>query len=289
MKCYLLLFCIVIVFTRCGKRETTNSQNEIKYTFADVFILAGQSNALGQNQPYLALVNLPAAYSGIQPYIYVWRNGNYDTSTNQAGFENMQVPLNTRDKIYNSPSHPYNNITGWGVEQSWLHRTQQHLERDVYLLKNAIGALSISKWDTNDAMYFELNKMISGTISALKDQGKIPIFRGMVWMQGESDISNPNYCNALKNLINNVRGISLHLNNMPFIIIRIVPGTNGYSTNVDTSYNHVVKLDTSHNFIIDPTLIPGVTLSDNLHYDDASKLILGDTIFKFQKFRNQLN
>lgn len=266
-------------------KENNKQQNEI----VNVFILAGQSNALGQHLPGQILSNLPLAYQSIQDSIFVWRKGNYSTSDTPEGFENMRVPFNTRDKRYNDPSHQYHHMVGWSVEQEWLHRALTYFKQKVYFIKNAYGGYGINNWSKNGGkMYEELSEMILKVDSTFTASGKTVKFRGMVWMQGEADANTFDYHLKLDSLIRNIRQLSVHTSEIPFIIVKIPEGTLRFSYNVDNAYRFVVQNDSLHNFLLDPTGMPGITFQDNLHYDDSSKLILGGKIFEFQLNRNQL-
>jgi hypothetical protein len=185
---------------------------------ANVFILSGQSNALGQDISGEYLKNLPSDFRGLQDSILVWRNGNYVAIPEIEKFEKMLVSLNSRDKIYNDSLGPYYNITEWGIEQKWLHESKQYLKQKTYLIKSAVGALPISNWNaSSDPMYLELKNWILN-VEKYFSIDSIPVnFRGLVWMQGEADVSNTNYYSDLKILMYNIRNISPRLKNLPII------------------------------------------------------------------------
>jgi hypothetical protein len=220
----------------------------------------------------------------------VWRNGNYTGSTANTGFEQLNVPLNSRDKVYNNSSNQYYNLVGWSVEEEWLHQAANYYNDNVYLIKSAFGGLGIRNWSkTNGKMYAELNEMILGAEIKLTKEGLKPRFRGIVWMQGEADLNTTDYYNQLQNLITNIRRISINTQNIPLIIIKIPPNTLYYSSTVDAAFDQIVLDDTAHNFKIIPNTIPNITLKDNIHYDDTSKILLGKEIFDFQLNHHQLN
>lgn len=269
--------------------DTTVSDTNHNSPLANIFILAGQSNALGQHTKYKILDSLTQEYKGIQDSILIWRDGNYVNIPSLPGFEPMLVPINTRDKDYNDTSNFYHDMVGWSVEQEWMHRATRLYKQKVFLLKNAYGALSISQWAApSGKMFIQLKKMISTTEHDLVAIDKVPKFRGMVWMQGEADQHTPDYYLQLKTLIKNIRSISSATENMPFIMVRILPQTLYYSAIVDSAFTTLAKEDPNRNFIIETADIPGISCNDNIHYNDLSKLILGGYIFDYQLNHGQL-
>jgi hypothetical protein len=268
--------------------STSKAQSDQKE--APIFILTGQSNALGQHLPGQAMMNLPSSYKGLQPHIQVWQqhhNGKYDCL---AGFAPMFPPFNTRDKQYNNRSNTFFYNTGWGVEQSWMHEVSDYYCDTVYLLKNAIGALGINSWDpAKGAMFIELSEMIRGAKQQLVARGKHPEFRGLVWMQGEADHANPNYFDQLSGFAKAVRSLDPLLEEMPFIMIRIKPDSYYYSKLTDSAFLAFRNADSLHNFVLNPHEHRGVNLLDDIHYSDPAKLILGKQIFDFQLSHHQLD
>lgn len=257
---------------------------------ANIFILAGQSNALGQHLPGQAIMNLPLAYKGVQHTIQVWQQYTNDKGSRSKGFAPMFPTLNTRDTQYNRRSNPSYYLTGWGVEQSWMHEAQRYCGNTVYLLKNAIGALGINSWEpTKGKMFIELSEMIRGAKQQLTAQGKQPVFRGMVWMQGEADHDNPHYFDQLTAFAKSLRKVDPLVEELPFIIISIKPGSYYYSKLTDSAFTAFRNSDSLHNFIINPHVQKGVFLVDGIHYSDPAKLILGKMIYDFQLSHHQLD
>lgn len=267
----------------------------ITYTpsnIADIFILSGQSNAVGQFAAGHVMDLFPSAYAGSQSNIKVFWEGPFDEDRDPGSFENMLVPDNTRDKIYTDPGNTYYNQTGWGVEQSWLHNIKSYLQRTVYLIKNAVGSQSIGAWTyITGPLWQQLTRQILDAKAELETAGKTVRFRGMIWMQGESDkdAGDDVYVGFLNTLIGHIRNdITEGLEDMPFYMVKLLPGTSLYDPEINEAFDDMAAADPTRNFVIETEDIPGVDTIDNLHYDPPTLLSIGETVFNAMVSNNQL-
>lgn len=247
----------------------------------NVIILSGQSNALGQF-PDTAMNYLPLEYYGAQSKIKMWWTGDYDSPV--AGhFEDMLVPVNTRDSLYTDPSDiPNYYITGWGVEQSAGRKIQQVLDDTLYVIKSARGGLAIRYWskDANGIMWQQLYQYITESIDSLDAKGAPINFRALVWMQGESDCLEgltATYEDSLRILINNVRAIDPRLDSMLWVNVKLRAGTisQGQVDVINAAYDQMAA-ESPFNVTVDPVKV-GTTLFDGLHYGQGY-LPLGNAI-----------
>jgi hypothetical protein len=257
---------------------------------ANIFVLAGQSNAVGVNSLGNMFTVLPSRYRDTQKLIKVWRNGNAPFGVFTPGFENMLIPLNTRDKSYNDTSSWGNKVVGWGVEQELMHRAQFYYNDNVYLIKSAIDSVSISNWNQiNGGMYYQLRDMMVQAENTLAGKGKKVKFRGLIWMQGESDSGNANYYQQLYSLLFSLRSISNATANMPAYMVKIPTNSILNSKRVNSAIDQLVADKPTLNFEVNTAKYPSIQLFDGVHYDDISKLRIGGEIFLMQYRNKQLD
>lgn len=260
------------------------------YDTADILILTGQSNAIGQNDSSKMFDILPIMFSQPQPNVLIGRIGNASKTSEPFHFEPMQVPINTRDKYYNDSLCPYFYITGWGVEQNWAYLTQQHFNKKIYIIKSAFGGLGIINWQKpNGIMYQELSNMIDDACTVLISQNKTIRFRGIVWMQGESDVNTSNYYSLLDSTFTWIRKQRTELNNTPIIMVKIPKSNLFLSQYANQSFDSMQIKNPQLNFVINPDDWPVINQFDYIHFDNYSKLKLGELIYNFQLSHHQLD
>lgn len=179
----------------------------------DVFLVAGQSNAKGKGDSTLS----PRVISGKVLQI---NTGVITDANDPVG---QDVPGSNERSQYGSawPSfgNTYYNRTSRLIcmVPSYKGGTSQCAAADV----------GNGNWDTTGVLFDSAVARVKNSMTVLASNGYNPIFKGVVWLQGESDgigiqngtITQTDYINAFKKMIRKFRvnfGAS-----MPFYIIRI--------------------------------------------------------------------
>lgn len=173
-------FLIMLLFFSCGKQ----SQEK---TFVNYYILAGQSNVgrpwfpgNGKNGPVISQDNFQKYGSVITGFkIY---NARYDSV-----FNDIQAGINTM--LYNPASW-----TEFGSEVSLFTEMKNSGHAPAYLTKLGYGKTDMATmWIPGGQCNKLLKQQVAKSIELIKAEGKIPILRGFIWMQGENDAIIPDY------------------------------------------------------------------------------------------------
>jgi len=161
---------------------------------ADVYLFAGQSNI--QVVATTSLQNAPANIKQ-DPGVKIW-----DVQSNR--FQTYQIGVNSLQPA----QWPQNSgLPGnWGPEAEFSYLMRKaHPDTPIYVIKYGIGGTQLAKdleqidWspssDRNE--YFGLvESAVDAAKTQLKNEGKDPIVRAVVWMQGENDASTDQTANA---------------------------------------------------------------------------------------------
>lgn len=202
--------------------DRINSTSDI-----DVFLVAGQSNAKGKGDSLLS----PRALTGKVLQI---NTGVIKDANDPMGED---VPGSNEKSQYGSawPSfgNQYYNRTSRKIcmVPSYKGGTSQCAAADV-------GA---GNWDTTGILFDSAVARVNSAMSVLAAKGYRPVFKGVVWLQGESDaigiqnglINQTDYINAFTKMLRRFRtnfGAA-----MPFYVIRI--GTS--SAYIDTYWKQI--------------------------------------------------
>lgn len=187
-------------------------------TDIDVFLIAGQSNAVGQG--------LSASWSPVAaPGVLEWNARNGITAGNDP------VGNATFSSAWPAFGNLYNASTG----------------RNICFVPAAVGGTWQSSvggspnWDTTGTLYAASNILLGSALNALSTVGYNPIFKGILWCQGENDGASitigtetqAQYKAALTTMIANYRG--MYGTKMPFYIFRT--GTNNLQS--DAAYAQI--------------------------------------------------
>jgi hypothetical protein len=150
---------------------------------ADLFVFAGQSNI--QVNANTTLENVPSHIvrdAGVQ----IWDCENNCFVVYQAGINSMQP---VRGQVGGVPGN-------WGPEAEFSHLMRKTFPaRELYIVKFGIGSSQLAAsprvvdWcPSSKGELFDLTEnAISNSTKALRRQGKAPVVRAIIWMQGESD------------------------------------------------------------------------------------------------------
>ena len=257
---------------------------------AQVFIVAGQSNASGRTSS----IDLPAELAS-QPEVLYW----FETD---RGFR--------RDRFFDL--RPLQR--SFGPEISLGRTLADNLSEQVVIVKVAFGGTVLasiegrSDWspDSSGELYDKLISNLEGARDVLVADGKDVNFAGLFWMQGESDGKSgtlgggqtvppqPDTANAyeanLAGLIDNLR-TDLATPSMPAFIGQIkigddpgvvtVPDSPFNTTFGEWDYTPVIQASQAAVAAADPNayLIETGDISlgsDFLHFDEAGQLALGN-------------
>jgi hypothetical protein len=150
---------------------------------ADIFVFAGQSNI--QVNANTTLENVPghiARDAGVQ----IWDCENKCFAVYEAGINSLQP---VRGQI--------GGVAGnWGPEAEFSFLMRRAFPaRELHIVKFGIGSSELASdpvtrnWspDVHGELFGQTEKAIFDSKQILESQGKVPIVRAIVWMQGESD------------------------------------------------------------------------------------------------------
>ncbi len=156
-----------------------------------VFVLAGQSNAVGYGA---AASQLPPALSAPQTDVRFWWDisgiffgGAEDPHTDSG---DMFVPLAYQSHPTAFGSFVYGITEGFGPEITLGRTLADGLVDDIAIVKYAIGASNLAvHWnpDTPGSFYDRMTDDVVLALVALDAMGHTGRVSGFVWMQGESD------------------------------------------------------------------------------------------------------
>lgn len=190
-----------------------------------VFILAGQSNAVGFGSDANSLP--PALYAPQTDVLFWYEEGPFnsisDTSLRikSGGF----VPL----KFQTDPSGAtFGGLTdGFGPEIKMGRMLADALPEEIAIVKFAINATSLAgDWNpaTAGSLYEQLTKIVDSSLTVLVNMGHTSSIAGFFWMQGEWDARNAtdaaNYQANLANFVQQLRG-EFAVPDMPFVFGRL--------------------------------------------------------------------
>ncbi|MDA8564204.1 hypothetical protein N9L06_07125 [Mariniblastus sp.] len=222
----------------------------------DIYLVAGQSNAAGWNT---AASGLPSALR------------------NQADVRFFNGPDGSWGNLVTGSG---NRSTSFGPEMT-LGRTlaDENPNRNIAIVKYAVGGANLNvQWNPISAepnLYDEFITTINNAVAAIP-AGDTHSFKGMVWMQGETDAAFTDmtaaYETNLTNLISQVRQ-DVGVADLPFSIGQLgaVPGRDGMGT-IQSVQAEVAARDSNVSLVITSSL---ALQSDNLHFTNDAQQELG--------------
>jgi len=154
---------------------------------ADIFVIAGQSNATGHFTTLAGVPSYIVPDNGVQ----MWDHDNAQFVEYQAGVNSIQPATGN-----NAPT-----TDCWGPEAVFSYRLRQaNPSKTVYLVKYAIGTTELYDdgssvtWNagvtgTARSLFERTENAISAAKAAITALGLTPKVRGIIYMQGEADAS----------------------------------------------------------------------------------------------------
>lgn len=198
----------------------------------DVYLLSGQSNMQG-----IGLVsNLPSDWQGPLEGAWFWNGSDFETlepgktrSSTREGEFGPEVGL-ARTLLQKEPSRPFYLIkfyrSGQPLDPGW---NGYQWAGDPAGPNRANFYPGLTQDDPNQGKHYQaMMEMYRKALERLVEDGKIPVIRGMAWMQGEQDsknaISAGRYAHNLRRLRERIRQ---DLNSEPFPLVfgQVLPYT----------------------------------------------------------------
>lgn len=174
MKKYLI---ILFVFVLSYNKHTPAQSNQV-----ELYILAGQSNTGRARTSEMSVIE-------VANYTQVIANAKIlNPSVSRTVLQNFQPGVNTMlyDEIASDE---------FGCEASLF----KHLPAKTrYLLKFGSGGTSMqADWSAlaNRPLWDSLKTYTNNIVSAIVAEGKIPVLKAFIWMQGESDGGSESFAN----------------------------------------------------------------------------------------------
>ena len=203
----------------CYQVEDVDNVSSEDYDLQDtskrvnVFVLAGQSNMEGDTKYYI----------GNNHYLQNYcQDSGRDYNALEEGFEDVKLALHNNympeqdRENYTNPSDPLgakfeNTALGYGLTKNISDRSYFGPEvgvaeklhnngvggKPTYLIKYASGGTSFNStscsWRSPSVeggpghLYQTMVQYVKNCISELESQGFVPVIKGLLWMQGESD------------------------------------------------------------------------------------------------------
>lgn len=180
-----LLF-ISILFSACVKT--------LPAKYVNYYILAGQSNVgrpwfpgNGKNGNAVTPDQL-SKYGNMVTGFKIY-NARYDT----GAFHDIQAGINTM--LYNPASY-----TEFGAEVSLFTSMKNAGYPGAYLTKIGVGNTDMATmWIPGGQCNKLLKQQVKKSIDLIKAEGKTPILRGFIWMQGENDAVDVSFASSYYN------------------------------------------------------------------------------------------
>jgi len=197
----------------------------------------------------------------------------WNYATDEFDFLNPTVNTNGNAAAYDELPHS----ECWGPELPLAFNSPH----DSYIIKAVQGGLGISYWESGQTMDIELATQISDCRTWCIANGKAPVFRSLLWMQGETDIINETlatYQTKLEAFINRTRALHPALWNMKVVIVTISHGLTRFTTEEVNAMNAIyqsVAVNLSNIELIDTNSMT-LTYYDDLHYDYNGVLAIGN-------------
>ncbi|WBU37444.1 sialate O-acetylesterase [Homoserinibacter sp. YIM 151385] len=238
----------------------------------DVYVVAGQSNAVGYGTDG---AQLPASSADAQIRFFYRQGDGDDQYVSTSG---TVTTLGVQTANFNRGSPP---ATSFGLEMGIGRTLYAQGRRDIAIVKVGYGNTDLaSQWNPANAngLFTVLRDQLSAATSQWNQQGYRTRIAGFFWMQGDADALNQsmaaNYGTNLTNFKAAVRSVAAD-RDLPFIVGRIRAGSNlPYAGAVRTAQSALRAGDPLTVAVIDTDAIP--VASDNLHYNSTGEIALGN-------------
>jgi hypothetical protein len=257
----------------------------------DLLIVAGQSNAVGFDTDPASL-EADAADSSIR---FRFRVGDpppddNDSCSGKSGWETLSVQPKGSPRPKSEPRQYGNFIQptgGFGPEISFARSLKNHDQKQgskhtMAVVKVAFSGTSVADdWDPSGegnrgACYRALINELRVAQAQLKSANEAYRFRGLVWIQGESDANAndaPKYADRLKAMFHSLRH-EIQAESMPILISvnpHFLEGKNHFMSEIIAAQKQVGKELQGCRYVD----CGGVGLANQVHFDSAGTIEVG--------------
>jgi hypothetical protein len=257
-------------------------------------VIAGQSNAVGfgtSGNGGPGASDVPNYLSGVQTNAWYWRNVTTGNGPPVYGWQQYQAGLNS---FPSSSGIPYAQF--WGPEAQFAYQwTAAYPGQNIYMVKSALAGSQLEDtaivlvsgsptdgWCANvtGQLFDATISTIAAAISGLTGFGVKKYNSAILWMQGETDASDPTcapaYYANLDVFLTGVRSEWLLSGSVPFIIGRIAEPAWQYAATVRVAE----ALVSSENPVTLMVSTDGFPLtSDSKHYIGSGQVLLGAAMY----------
>ena len=152
----------------CSKQDDMLRVENRQKPIMDVFLIAGQSNAVG----YSGLNGRVLSPDPVSKTTYQYYQGNFTEVSDEVGEPYSGSP-------WPSFAIRYNQLTGRKIcfVQQAAGGSSQTAESDI----------SFGNWAPGSSLFIAANTQLNTAMIAVNNAGFQPVFRGILWSQGESD------------------------------------------------------------------------------------------------------
>lgn len=259
--------------------------------FANIYLIGGQSNASGRGSNAAAAAELNGKVGA-----KIFKLDSASAPTSASHWDELQMGVNqTTENV--GTMHGFEMRFGYALN---------NISSNVYIIKWSVGGTSLaanadSSGDWNVSSTGELyDKFKTNVISnAMREMEHVlrmtPVFRGFVWMQGESDsISGrgasykTNFTNMFNGILTHITSLGYSVNKLRLYIFRIKNGGSAGYDPTDVANVMAAQQDIGTNWLTDnpSSGIAGSTwsstdaigLQDTQHYNTLGYSIMGQTL-----------
>lgn len=235
-----------------------------------VYLMAGQSNLVGEG----LIENLDDPQYGVRfPAANIWGISSLEGDRPRTDFVDLAPGF---DGYYDY----------LGPELSFGRRIVALTHEEVYLIKDGLGATNLENdWapDGINNSYDRFTQTVDTALAHLTAQGIAYEIKGMVWMQGESDVWNENFAAAyeenLNEFVTDVR--SRYGSDLPIAIGLIrgdLPTDNPEPLAQVRAAQRAVETTDTHTYLVDTDSFgdgDAVLKPDAVHYNAVGQVLLG--------------
>lgn len=265
------MFRLIIAFLLCVSPAHAWIRHGYTDIPANVLVVAGQSNATGLDNAGPNCAGLPAHLVQIDQKIQLWNGSAF-------------VPLQNCANNNILTGGGFGGAQAWGPEAEFAYQWRlSHPSQTLYIVKYALGGSSLAvSWNPSQPalFYAALRDAITAALATIST--KSPKVMGTLWMQGETDATDPTQAAAYQTNLTSLTTSAVTdwakgNASAPFIIGRISD---------DSSAANRANVRTGERLVSagSPTLIPIVNTDaysrSGIHYDASGQTSLGGDMYK---------